>query len=237
MIKTDFDIRSLATDEVLKRVVGGHRSERIFRSERKIQDFEQVKKELLEKCNPAVVWKRFSIINMDFESGKVILEKNNIQIGGGSVVNVLKGSKELVLGVCTIGSAVGCEIKKYMNANQIFRGILLDSFGSWAVDAVRKNFHEWIKKEFHIKEGFRTSTMLCPGDYKWSVEDQKIVFDLLGEEASQIGVNLNESMMMAPIKSLSFIMGVGPNPLGRETDTHCDYCGQKDKCRYYHMRA
>jgi hypothetical protein len=63
----------------------------------------------------------------------------------------------------------------------------------------------------------------------WPVEQgQPQIFDLLN--AGEIGVQLTESMMMIPRKSLSLVLGVGRELIaGGRT---CDYCSMKETCRY-----
>ena len=68
----------------------------------------------------------------------------------------------------------------------------------------------------------------------WSVEEQAVMFSLL--DTSEIGVSLSDSMIMSPIKSLSLIMGTGPDPMGVEGASNCDFCSIKEWCNYRHKR-
>jgi hypothetical protein len=63
----------------------------------------------------------------------------------------------------------------------------------------------------------------------WPVEQgQPQIFDLL--DAGEIGVQLNESTMMLPRKSLTFVLGIGKELMaGGRT---CDYCSLKETCWY-----
>ena len=73
------------------------------------------------------------------------------------------------------------------------------------------------------------SQPLGPGLDDWSVVDgQPFLFSLLGGETA--GITLLDSMLMTPIKSTSFIMGISKTPF-REGST-CDFCNMKDSCRY-----
>lgn len=47
---------------------------------------------------------------------------------------------------------------------------------------------------------------LSPGSWDWSLQEQAVIFKLV--EARSIGVTLNESMIMSPVKSFSVLYGI-----------------------------
>jgi len=214
--------------------IGGKKIQRILKSQRNKDAFDTAVQDIKSLANPKVGWKRVGVKKI--ENGVVLLN-NDLKIGGGPVSKVIKGATEIILAICTIGDLPEKRTRDYMNSGKMFQGIILDSLSSWAVDSVRKQFCDWIKKDLHINEGFRTSIMLSPGDSAWSVEDQAVIFKILKEEAEEIEVKLNDSMLMIPIKSLTLLIGAGPNHLGREDGTNCEFCLQKESCRYSKMRA
>jgi hypothetical protein len=74
-----------------------------------------------------------------------------------------------------------------------------------------------------------TTIPLSPGMIGWSVaEGQSQIFALL--DAAEIGVGLTEHGVMIPPKSLSMVLGIGPN-MGTAGST-CDYCSMRETCRY-----
>jgi hypothetical protein len=42
---------------------------------------------------------------------------------------------------------------------------------------------------------------------------------------------------MSPLKSLSLVVGRGVGPLGREGESHCEYCTVRDRCAYRERRV
>jgi hypothetical protein len=78
------------------------------------------------------------------------------------------------------------------------------------------------------------SASLSPGESEWSVAEQAVIFSLV--DAREIGVTLNESMVMSPVKSLSMMIGVGPGPLGVEGASNCDFCTIRERCSYRQRR-
>ncbi|MHA1728165.1 MAG: hypothetical protein ACTSWY_05485 [Promethearchaeota archaeon] len=230
-IMTEFLVKP--NDKVFRRLVG-KKFDRILKSKRNLLIYETVKKDIQKLVKPVVVWDRFPV--RTFDNGKVVLEEG-IEIGNGPVVEVLNGATEIIIGICSIGTSTEEKSRECMKNGKMFKAVLLDSIASWAVDSVRIQFLNYIKKELHIKYGYRTSIMLSPGELNWNLNDQTIIFSLLSKGAEEIGVHLNDSMMMIPIKSLTFLLGTGPNPIGREEGTDCEFCSQRDKCRYRRMRA
>ena len=213
--------------------VGGKKLQKILKSQRNQASFNVAVEDIKSLVNPKVGWKRVPIKKI--ENGIVYL-RNGLKIGGGPVSKVIKGAVEIVLAICTIGDLPEQKTREYMSGGKMFQSIILDSLSSWAVDSVRKQFCDWIKRELHMNEGYRTSIMLSPGESDWSVEDQAVIFKILEDEAHSIKVMLNESMVMVPIKSLTLLIGAGPNHLGKEDGTNCEFCLQKDRCRYSKMR-
>ena len=211
----------------------GKNIERILKSKRNQKAYNDANEDLSKLLKPKVCWKRFKING--FTEEKIILE-NGIKIGGGPVVSIIKGAHELICAVITIGQELECLVKKYMKDSEMFKGIILDGLSSWAVDLLRKEFVKWIKMEMHTKNGWKTSAMVSCGENSWSVKEQRIIFDLLKKETEEIGVKLKDSMMMLPLKSISLIIGTGPDPLGREEPLNCSICEMRDRCRYRKTR-
>ncbi|MCP4760174.1 MAG: hypothetical protein GY870_00235 [archaeon] len=235
MIKTDIIITP-NDDEFLQiaKLTGEQDSvERILKNKRSRLDYIEAKEELVKLVEPKVCWNRFPVKKI--EKNHVILEGDFI-IGKGPVAKVVKGAEELVLGVCTIGMPVEDASREYMKNSKFMKGFILDSLASWAVDSVRTQFYEWIKKEIHMKEGFRTSSMLWPGN-SWPIEEQAKIFSKLEHEAEEIGVKLSSSLMMIPQKSLTFLFGIGKNKLGKEDSVQCEFCPNKNDCKAYKIRV
>jgi len=61
----------------------------------------------------------------------------------------------------------------------------------------------------HIQLTYQPGSLssMCPGSIEdWPITEQKPLFDIIGKQASEIGVTLSDSMLMEPIKSLSRII-------------------------------
>ncbi|MEX2680916.1 MAG: hypothetical protein Q6373_004905 [Candidatus Sigynarchaeota archaeon] len=226
MITTDFD---LAVDDAMIRQRLGKGAERVLKSQRNMAIIETAKKELAELAKPAAAWAVFPITGIEHD--KVVLA-NGVRIGGGPVVKVICGATELVAGVCTIGPGMEHKAKEYMSAGETFHGIVLDLLASWAAGAIREQLALRLQFDHYKARGWHASIPLGPGESAWPIAGQQAIFDLLKDEVAVIGVRLEPSMLMVPIKSVSFIMGAGPRPLGQESGSPCEHCELKETCTH-----
>jgi cobalamin-dependent methionine synthase I len=107
--------------------------------------------------------------------------------------------------------------------------LALDGLGNAAVEKVAQQVCARLAEQAQAK-GLQASTPLSPGEPDWPVEvGQPQIFALL--DPSQAGVTLTSGGMMIPQKSISFVLGVGPEMA--QTDA-CDVCSLKETCRYRH---
>jgi hypothetical protein len=205
--------------------------EKLLQHPERLKTFREAIREVEQQAEPVACWDFFPIEQVMHD--KLILA-GNVRLGGGPVVSVVGGAAELMIAVCTAGPAIDRLIKAAQEQRQLFRMMILHDLGAWAVDMVRQELCHQLEQDLQ-QQGLRTSALLSPGESAWSVKDQAVIFSLL--DASQIGVSLSPSMVMSPLKSLSLIMGTGPNPMGVEGASNCDFCTLKERCNYRHKRA
>ncbi len=189
-------------------------------------ELESVFAEVNDVVRPAACWDVFPTDG--FAHDRVRLA-GGATLGGGPVVEVVCGAEALALTVVTVGSAVDERIRQLSAGGERFQALVLDELASWAVDQVRQQLYAQLRRQFAARD-WRTSSFLSPGESAWSVREQRIIFKLL--DTSQIGVSLNDSLVMTPLKSLSLMCGAGSRPLGAEGLTNCDFCSIKDRCAY-----
>jgi len=225
VIETNFD---LEPDEAVFKMHLGKQADRVLKSPRNLEIYNTAKRELAELARPIAAWNTFSIDGI--AQDKVILA-GGIKIGGGPVTKVVCGATELVAGVCTIGPGMETRIREYIAKNENFHALVLDLMASWAAGAVRDQLVMQLQLDhYKEKKGYHASIPIGPGESAWAVADQRVIFDLLERETAEIGVRLEPSMLMIPVKSTSFIMGAGPRPLGQESGSSCEHCTMKEKC-------
>ncbi|MBN2153324.1 MAG: hypothetical protein JW839_17860 [Candidatus Lokiarchaeota archaeon] len=210
MIGTDFD---LAVDDALIRQRLGRGADRVLKSQRNLEAIEAAKRELAELARPAAAWAAFPVEGVG-QDGVVL--SGGERLGSGLVVAALQGAAELVVGVCTVGQDMELRARECMAAHDSFHGLVLDLLASWAAGAVRDQLALQLRFDHYRPRGWHASAAFGPGDSAaWPIADQRAIFALLAGEVAAIGVRLEPSLLMVPLKSVSFVMGAGPGPLGR----------------------
>ena len=76
------------------------------------------------------------------------------------------------------------------------------------------------------QHGLGSGMRAQPGQEGWSIGQQKVLFSLV--PADEIGVRLTESYLMIPRKSVSFVIGMGPDM--RPDAVACDFCSKRSRC-------
>jgi hypothetical protein len=173
---------------------------------------------------PAVEFDRYTVCDIN--------EKGIFLEGGGSlegpvVASHLAGSSEIVLGVCTIGGEVDNLVSETFRSDPAL-ALALEGFASAAVLVLGNAFCNRIEKQVHIA-GLKISSPINPGDEGWPVEiAQPQIFALLNTQ--QVGVQLEESGLMRPLKSLSLVFGIGAHL--RKHQTSCAMCNLRSTCMF-----
>lgn len=114
---------------------------------------------------------------------------------------IFKNAEKVALCICTIGPMLERESTNLIGKSEILRGLILDAFGSEAVEEVVRQTDRWLAEKARSM-GFWPSKRFSPGYGKWDIREQEFVFKTL--PARDVGVRLTESFMMVPRKSVSF---------------------------------
>ena len=102
----------------------------------------------------------------------------------------------------------------------------LDAWGSTYVESAQAWLANYLQCELE-SVGKKRTYMWSPGQHKFDLSNQKVVFDILQPEEE--GCTLNESYMMSPVKTGSGIWGVLDMDV-EDLLLPCDYCELAEKC-------
>ena len=178
------------------------------------------------QLHPLVISQMVETVEHRHES---ILLKGGKKITSPLVARHLAGAEQIVLVVCTIGPQLENMTSSWMEKDPVL-GLALDGLGNAAVEKVAQQVCARLADQAHA-EGQQASTPLSPGEPDWPVEvGQPQLFALL--DPSKAGITLTSGGMMVPKKSISFVVGIGPNM--SQTDL-CEMCSLKETCRYQHV--
>jgi len=154
----------------------------------------------------------------------VVLESQQGLAGSG----FYDPSMPLALAVCTIGPALDERVEDHTRAGDSARGMVLDAIGSAAVEALADRSNERICRQA-LEAGLLPDVRSSPGYGRWSLEEQRLIFDLL--EPEEIGVSLTGTHMMNPNKSISYAVPLRGGRPGKRARGRCQRCGFRD-CEY-----
>ncbi len=147
------------------------------------------------------------------------------------VTSQLKKASKAALFVCTIGSSMEHWAKDLLKHGDPALGYIADVTASVAAETVTNVLHDHINERM-LSRGLKITNRYSPGYCNWQVSEQHLLFSLL--PGGFCGVTLSESALMSPIKSVSGVIGVGPDVEWK--DYICDRCGVKD-CTYRATRS
>jgi hypothetical protein len=139
----------------------------------------------------------------------------------------------LALFVATVGEPVGQAIGELFERREPALGYMLDAVASEATDdlslAAGRALMDRLRQTGAPPDEARVLPY-SPGYCGWHVTGQRKLFAAL--EPEEIGVSLNESCLMQPLKSVSGVLVVGSGETHRFHPTYafCERCGTK-QCR------
>jgi hypothetical protein len=131
-------------------------------------------------------------------------------------------------GICTVGEAIETRVRALFDAREFPLAVMLDSVGSAAAESLAEYANDLLCQAA-LPEGLKVTNRVSPGYAGWDTAEQARLFRLCPGEP--IGVTLNEACFMTPAKSISWLVGVGPEARVDHYFTQCRRCWMRD-CAY-----
>lgn len=181
-------------------------------------------------CTPAIVYKLMQVEKIN---------NTNLQVKGsdpseeyvlniGPNVNLLKSAPMIFVFLYTIGGAIDKESDKNNKAGNYIQSYLLDSAGVLMLGKTGDIVNKIVEKEAE-QRAWGVGGILSPGSLKgWSLSGQKQITEII--DPGLIGVQINESAVLKPFKSVTSIIGIGPEYPDNKVGTMCQYCLNADTC-------
>ena len=150
--------------------------------------------------------------------------------GDGLVVgHVYPRAEALALFVATLGEALPARIRHLFDEDALAEGWMLDAVASAGADLLADRLAERFRQTL-MGRGTDTRVLpYSPGYCGWPTRGQRPLFDALRPE--EIGVTLNDSCLMSPLKTVSGVLVAGPGEAHRFRPDFpfCDDC-QTHEC-------
>lgn len=131
-------------------------------------------------------------------------------------------------GICTVGEAIEARVRVLFEAREFPLAVMLDSVGSAAAESLAEYANDLLCQAA-LPEGLKVTNRVSPGYAGWDTAEQARLFRLC--PGAPIGVHLNEACFMTPGKSISWLVGLGPQARVDHYFTQCRRCWMRD-CAY-----
>jgi hypothetical protein len=187
--------------------------------EQLIRDIEEVLSRGKEICHIEGGYRIAEPVSWDINQFNMIIENASFHIKK-IVFGQIKRSTSVAVFVCTTGHRISEEVKNLTHEGDMLKAYVYDTFGSIVVESAMDIIQKELQKKLSVA-GLNITNRFSPGYCGWDVSEQKKLFSLLPEEFC--GIELTDSSLMKPIKSVSGIIGIGPSvKLNPYTCTLCD---------------
>ena len=177
------------------------------------------------KAVPKATLAKKKIVDM---SGSSIKLEGGIRLSTGEISSSLKGAAYLYIMAVTIGRGAEEAATEYMEKGDLLRGYILDRIGSFACESLAESVEGDLRKTYAPK-GLSVSMRFSPGYCDFPIEEQFVLNKAL--DFSKIGITINKNCMMAPKKSITAIVGIGPKGAFGKKRSQCETCARLD-CSY-----
>jgi hypothetical protein len=122
------------------------------------------------------------------------------------VTLVVDRAERIALFAVTLAASVSRRIRQYFAARELAEGYLLDQIASFAADALASKAARRFAAD--LSADHLAVLPYSPGYCGWSVSGQHPLFERL--RPAEIGVTVNDSGLMQPIKSVSGVLVAAP---------------------------
>ena len=168
----------------------------------------------------------YAIKDVEWARGSIALIEDSIIFKSRVITRLLEQCREVAVFVATIGKYLEETTSQLAKDGLILQATVLDAIGSDAVEKVADFAQDRIK-EIAEARGLVTSQRFSPGYCDWNIGQQRMLFSAL--IGNTVGVRLTGECLMIPQKSISGIIGLGPQDGNVESYDPCIFC-QKEDC-------
>lgn len=157
-----------------------------------------------------------------FENGKTC------RLSLGFAGRFMAGAKYALVAVFTAGDELELRALTAAKEKRVMDAYLLDIIGLVVLEKTRQQINGIIEEKAG-KLNWGVGPFLSPGSvHGWELGDQDNLCGLLPLE--KIGVTRGESGILQPFKTISCLVGIGPEYTNKTVGDTCDVCSKRDQC-------
>jgi hypothetical protein len=149
-------------------------------------------------------------------SGHLVLE-NGLSLGLPRAERYA-GTKYLAACVCSLGEAIENACREFNDAGQLLQAVLLEAVSLSLMDSLLDKCREILQGEARALHLF-AGRPFSPGHRDMPMETQALLLRLVDPASAR--VRLNESMVMHPLKSLSFFVQFATGKVETRRSSRC----------------
>lgn len=176
----------------------------------------------IKECEDAftynVCWCEFPVKITNCE-----IELQHLKIKSASLIKNLEGCSKAVVFGATVGIEIDRIISKYSRIAPA-KAVVFQAIGAQRIEALCDAFNNEITQNY-LKHNLYTKPRFSPGYGDFNLEYQKDIFRFL-DLSKQIGISLNESLLMSPSKSVTGIIGISDKK--EKCNSLCEICSKAD---------
>lgn len=133
--------------------------------------------------------------------------------------------------VCSLVVTAGELSAAEDDGTRLFEGLVRDAIENVALGHITEAVAEEIL-DVAEDHGWGTTRMFAPGSgsVNWSIENRRFLFESL--PAADIGVRLRENGLVEPNKTITAVLGMGPNVTQAPDLRSCVGCPRLQECPY-----
>lgn len=189
--------------------------------------------ETIRKCiaqsfqyyQPNAIYSVAKVESIDAKQGLLILENKEFLIGK-IIASQLQQAEYVALFACTIGKELESHVDNLFKTSDLLEAYIYSLIGSEVAEYMAAVVHTRINTDA-AAQGLNTSNRFSPGYCKWNVAEQHKLFSFFSK--GSIAIELTESALMNPVKSVSGIVGIGKEVVNRPYQ--CKACAE-ELCLY-----
>jgi hypothetical protein len=225
MKNTEILIQSLDQEKLMRSLGARRRPTRLSAGLRQRLDYWQEK--LPRLLAPRVAHRVVALNSSDADR---LCLANGTRFGSTKLAKTLEDATALCCFVATIGRGIETAVNTCTAKNRYSDAFILDTLGSMAAEALIDGFHRDYERQCR-EQGKGVTLRFSPGYCDWDITDQIHLFSIFKEDRPA-DVQLTETCLMSPCKSVSGVFGILPVDSGSRLDKYnpCRSCSQP-RCR------
>lgn len=225
MAATRYDIRSLDRAEILRYL--GYGGQPL--SPELDARVDQMVARCLTVARPSGVWRVFDVAGRGEKDGVPVLRLTDcvLELVGRSIARHLDGAVAVGVLAVTTGLALDAELRRRSLTDRVGE-VLLDAAGSALVERAADEAEADVARAAAAR-GLTAGPRFSPGYGDLPLATQPTLLAALDAQR-QLGITLSDSLLMAPVKSVTAVVGLfGPDAVPPALDP-CDACARRDGC-------